>query len=74
MLTRPDLPKSGKIVTRPDPTCVSIRPVDSSGVYNYNLMFSHVLSDQPTVSLSNIQFYLIIIVYNYFDECFEITK
>ena len=32
MLTRPDPPKSGKIVTRPDPTRGSIRPVDNSGM------------------------------------------
>jgi len=30
VLTRPDPPKSGKIVTRPDPTRGSIRPVDNS--------------------------------------------
>ena len=30
--TRPDLPKSGKIVIRPDPTRGSIRPVDNSDV------------------------------------------
>ena len=32
MLTRPDPLKSGIIVTRPDPTRGSIRPVDNSGV------------------------------------------
>ena len=30
MLTRPDPPKSDKIVTLPDPTRGSIRPVDNS--------------------------------------------
>ena len=34
VLTRPDLPKSGKIVTRPDPTRGSIRPVDNSAAWN----------------------------------------
>ena len=29
-MTRPDPPKSGKIVTRPEPTCGSIRSVDNS--------------------------------------------
>ena len=49
MLTRPDPPKSGKIVTRPDPTRGSIRPVDNSG-----LGTKHSLANRDTDRLSSL--------------------